>query len=133
VGDDRDDGAEAARILARLPNWPARLKAPLAAAYLGLGQTKFLAGVKTGKYPAPVLDGGNRLWRLSDLTRWVDDGGPSGPDDLVKRMRDAVQGRAASRDDDDPFTRGVREAQRAEAKGKAPRATRRGGRPPAKA
>jgi hypothetical protein len=75
------------------------MKAPLAAAYLGLGQTKFLAGVKAGRYPAPVVDGGNRLWRLADLAKWVETNGapcaPSPPeDDLVGRMRDVVQGHA---------------------------------------
>jgi hypothetical protein len=55
-----------------LPDWPRRMAAQLAAAYIGVSPSKFLAGVKAGRYPAGVEDGGNRLWYRSDLDRWLD-------------------------------------------------------------
>jgi hypothetical protein len=75
------------------------MKAPLAAAYLGLGQTKFLAGVKAGRYPAPVADGGNKLWRLADLAKWVETNGapcaPSPPEsEFVRGWRNVDKGHA---------------------------------------
>ncbi len=54
-----------------LPNWPRRMKAPLAAAYCGVSRTKFLHDVGR-KYPRPVKDGGNSLWYREDLDDALD-------------------------------------------------------------
>lgn len=56
----------------RLPGWPRRLKAPLAAAYLSLSESKFLHGVEHGRYPEPHRDGGNIFWDRMALDRYVD-------------------------------------------------------------
>lgn len=71
-----------ALTLAQYPDWPARMQAPLAAAYLGVSRTKFSLGVSKGRYPKPRHDGGNALWHRKDLDDWLalergetDDGG----------------------------------------------------------
>jgi len=56
---------------AELPDWPARMQAPLAAAYLGISPTKLHVGVEVGRYPAPRPDGGNALWHRVDLDRYL--------------------------------------------------------------
>lgn len=61
--------ADAARSL---PHWPRRMQAPLAAAYCGIGVTKFLTQVKAGRLPAGQQDGGNRLWYREDLDAALD-------------------------------------------------------------
>ncbi len=65
-----------------LPNWPRRMKAPLAAAYCGVSRTKFLHDVGR-KYPRPVKDGRNSLWYREDLDEALDRlrevGAPSDP------------------------------------------------------
>lgn len=55
---------------AQLPAWPARMTAPLAAAYLGISETTLhrLAGTH---YPAGRKDGGKRLWHKVELDRWL--------------------------------------------------------------
>ena len=45
-----------------LPHWPRWLGADLAAKYVGLGKTKFLAGVKAGHWPKPIEYDSRRLW-----------------------------------------------------------------------
>ena len=55
-----------------LPDWPARMQAPLAAAYLGISQTKFALGVKDARYPKGVADGGNVVWHRRALDDWVE-------------------------------------------------------------
>lgn len=57
--------------LSRLPDWPARMQSASAAAYMGLGLTKFLNGVKEGRYPQPIRDGGNVLWHRVTLDQWL--------------------------------------------------------------
>ena len=59
-------------IRADIPNWPRRMKAPLAAAYLGVSPSKFDDGVKRKFYPAGKKDGRNVLWDRAELDRWVD-------------------------------------------------------------
>ena len=46
------------------------MQAPVAAAYMGVSPSTFHSRVKEGEYPAPIIDGGNRLWdrkRLDEL------------------------------------------------------------------
>ena len=54
-----------------LPGWPARMQAPLASAYMGVSQTKFLKGAGQ-RYPKGVHDGGNVVWHRRDLDDWLD-------------------------------------------------------------
>jgi hypothetical protein len=54
-----------------MPHWPRRMGAELAAAYVGVSPTKFLAGVG-GKYPKPFKDDGNTLWYIEDLDDALD-------------------------------------------------------------
>ncbi|MQA67533.1 MAG: hypothetical protein GEU76_16795 [Alphaproteobacteria bacterium] len=51
----------------RMPYWPRRMQAPLAAAYLGVSLPTFLRKVKAGAYPQGIKDGENRLWYIEDL------------------------------------------------------------------
>ncbi|MCB7127927.1 MAG: hypothetical protein J3T61_00110 [Candidatus Brocadiales bacterium] len=48
------------------------MKAPLAAAYLGISKTKFLEGVGCKRYPKPFYDGKNALWILDELNNLID-------------------------------------------------------------
>jgi hypothetical protein len=48
------------------------MKAPLAAAYVGESETKFLAGVKAGKWPQGTRDGSNVYWFIEDLDAVLD-------------------------------------------------------------
>ena len=57
--------------LSRLPDWPARMKAPAAADYMGVSESAFHARVREGRYPQPVRDGGNTLWRRASLDDWL--------------------------------------------------------------
>jgi len=71
----------AARLpLGALPAWPARLDARAAAAYLGISASKFVAGVKAGRYPPAERDGRKRLWHRRDLDEWLETRRPGGAD-----------------------------------------------------
>jgi hypothetical protein len=48
------------------------MKLHLAAAYVAESETKFLAGVKTGKWPQGTRDGGNVHWYIEDLDAALD-------------------------------------------------------------
>lgn len=54
-----------------LPDWPARMGAPLAAAYLGIGESTFQRGVSERRYPAGRKDGGRVLWHRAELDEWL--------------------------------------------------------------
>lgn len=54
------------------PHWPRRMKAPMAAAYLSVSETKFDEMVRKGVYPAGKKDGGNVFWDKVVLDQWVD-------------------------------------------------------------
>lgn len=56
----------------KMPDWPRRMKADLAAAYLGISTSKFLDGVRTRRYPAGRPDGRNLLWDRKVLDLFVD-------------------------------------------------------------
>lgn len=51
----------------RLPDWPARMTAPVAAAYMGISQSTFLARFKD----RGVREGANLLWARAQLDRIV--------------------------------------------------------------
>lgn len=53
--------------LEKLPDWPARMTAPVAAAYMGVSETKFLEQYAE----IGVKDGGNRFWARAQLDRIV--------------------------------------------------------------
>ena len=54
--------------LERLPDWPARMTAPIAAAYMGVSQSTFLARFgSTG-----VKEGANTFWARTQLDRLVE-------------------------------------------------------------
>ena len=55
-----------------LPNWPRLMDADMAAAYVGIGETNFLAGVERGDWPQPVRYGRRRLWDRLKLDEAVD-------------------------------------------------------------
>lgn len=63
-----------------IPHWPRRMKLHLAAAYVDESETKFLAGVKAGKWPKGSRDGGNVYWFIEDLDAAVDRLKPVGAD-----------------------------------------------------
>lgn len=50
-----------------LPDWPARMTAPVAAAYMGISQNTFL----TRFGAVGVKEGGNTLWARAQLDRIV--------------------------------------------------------------
>jgi hypothetical protein len=58
--------------LHKLPDWPRRMKAPKAAAYVDESESKFAAGVKSGKWPKGIRDGGNVYWYREDLDAVLD-------------------------------------------------------------
>lgn len=53
--------------LERLPDWPARMTAPVAAAYMGVSETTFL----TRFGPMGVREGANKLWARAQLDRVI--------------------------------------------------------------
>ena len=55
-----------------LPHWPRRMKLRFAAAYVDESETKFLQGVKAGKWPQGSRDGGNVYWFIEDLDTALD-------------------------------------------------------------
>ena len=56
----------------RIPYWPRRMKLHFAAAYVDESESKFLAGVKAGKWPEGCRDGGNVYWFIEDLDAALD-------------------------------------------------------------
>lgn len=56
-------------VLQGLPDWPARMKAPVAAAYMGVSQTTFLERFGA----VGVKDGGNTFWARAQLDRIIAD------------------------------------------------------------
>ncbi|WP_230769498.1 hypothetical protein [Sphingomonas sp. Leaf4] len=54
-------------VLQGLPDWPARMKAPVAAAYMGVSQTTFLERFGA----VGVKDGGNTFWARAQLDRII--------------------------------------------------------------
>lgn len=50
-----------------LPDWPARMTAPVAAAYMGVSERSFLA--RFG--PFGVKEGANKLWAKAQLDRLI--------------------------------------------------------------
>ena len=55
----------------RIPYWPRRMQAHLAAAYCGISLSKFLKDVGA-KYSQPHKDGHNSLWYREDLDEALD-------------------------------------------------------------
>ncbi|WOF43807.1 hypothetical protein KNJ79_02250 [Sphingopyxis indica] len=77
-----------------LPYWPRLMNRPLAAAYLGIGETKL-----TIEGPAPKRLGKRVLYDIRDLDRWADalDGQPLDDaqrkdegDDIERRVRERL-------------------------------------------
>lgn len=61
------------RNTATLPGWPAVLRAPLAAAYLGLSRAAFDAAVKRAALPKPIpIVGSVKGWDRAELDAWLD-------------------------------------------------------------
>lgn len=59
-------------IRAEIPNWPRRMDAAMAAAYLGVGESTLRDGWPKGRYPAPIRDGKRVLWDKRVLDQWAD-------------------------------------------------------------
>jgi hypothetical protein len=78
----------------RLPHWPRRMKLHLAAAYVGESETKFLVGVKDGKWPKGTKDGGNTYWFIEDLDAALDKTKPARCTTTNDGWGDYVSGRA---------------------------------------
>lgn len=55
-----------------LPFVPRMLSADQAALYMGVSRSKFLSRVDQHTYPSPTKDGGNTLWDLHVLDRFID-------------------------------------------------------------
>lgn len=53
--------------LEKLPDWPARMTAPVAAAYMGVSETTFL----TRFGPMGLREGANKLWARAQLDRVI--------------------------------------------------------------
>ena len=59
--------------MSKIPEqWPIRMTADIAAAYMSCGRSTFLRRVETGQYPQSVQDGGNRYWHRDILTKYAD-------------------------------------------------------------
>jgi len=56
---------------------PLLLSATDAASLIGIGRSLFWSMHSAGKVPLPVGLGKRRLWRRSELERWVDAGCPA--------------------------------------------------------
>lgn len=77
--------------LEKLPDWPARMTAPVAAAYMGVSPNTFLA--RFGAYGRS--EGGNKLWAKAQLDRLVAEqfdleasaAGPAPIDDPYERWK----------------------------------------------
>lgn len=69
----------AIRELEGLPNWPALMTAPVAAAFLSLPEADFDRGVAHGALPAPQTVIGRTLWSRAALERFCDEGAPRAP------------------------------------------------------
>lgn len=54
------------------PILPRLMKAPMAAWYLGMSETKFADLVKTGRIAQPSDEDGMVRWRLEDLDAYAD-------------------------------------------------------------
>jgi hypothetical protein len=57
-----------------LPDWPALMRAPVAAAYLSLTAAEFERGVGRAELPPPRRTTGGPRWSRRDLDRWFEDG-----------------------------------------------------------
>lgn len=68
-----------------LPDWPARMTAPVAAAYMGISEASFIS-----RYgPFGVKEGANKLWAKAQLDRMI-----------AKQFKlSQARGAAAERDD----------------------------------
>lgn len=73
-----------------LPHWPRRLSVDLAAAYLGISASKFLADVGADRYPPPIKDGARILWDRMALDEAVDSqaGRSHTGNPLLKKLRE---------------------------------------------
>jgi len=54
-----------------LPDWPRRMSAAQAAAYLNVGESTLRHGAGT-RYPAPLRDGKRVVWDRKMLDDWAD-------------------------------------------------------------
>jgi len=55
-----------------LPNWPRRMKAPLAAAYIGVSPSQFAIEVKAGRIRPATKVGRSAFWYREDLDADLD-------------------------------------------------------------
>lgn len=80
--------------IARMPHWPYRMAADLAAAFCGISETKFREGIADGLYPKGRKVGGNVLWYQDDLIEALDrQRGGAAKSDLLERIRGIGRGR----------------------------------------
>lgn len=57
---------------ARLTFTPRLMRAPDAAKYLGMSETRFRDHVNEGRIPQPKVDGKARTWDIADLDSFAD-------------------------------------------------------------
>jgi hypothetical protein len=57
---------------------PGRMNDECTAYFLGVSVSMLRAGVRVGRYPAPIRDGGRVLWLTADLQEHVDRARQSG-------------------------------------------------------
>ena len=70
--------------------WPRGLSRAQAAAYAGVGETKFMAEVEDGLWPKPETRGGRSIWDRRRMDEaWDRRGGTEGePDPLMEALDD---------------------------------------------
>jgi hypothetical protein len=78
------------RDRAKLPGWPAAMRAELAAAYLDVSVGTLRTLVEAGRLPPPTaLTVGCKIWRRRDLDRLLDLEGATS-NDTVTSIEDAI-------------------------------------------
>jgi hypothetical protein len=68
------------------------MKLRFAAAYVDESETKFLAGVKSGKWPKGTPDGGNVYWYIEDLDAALDRLKPVGANNNAAEVGESDDG-----------------------------------------
>ena len=77
-------------LRADLPDWPRRMDAETAAAYLNIGESTLREGWPRGRYPAPIKDGKRVLWdrRVQHLAGFSNHRAVARPGGALRQGRD---------------------------------------------
>lgn len=78
---------------AELPGWPRALRAPLAAAYLGVSRSLLHELVARGELPRPIhITPGTAVWLRDQLDAWLDARAGRAPASPQRNSWDALLG-----------------------------------------